>query len=103
MPVTGSTERSPLLSESSTAVLEPGDAPEGPLACSNGNYKSISGNEDEERQDAQNERAVQYEGLPEVKKQLKYILPAIAIGVSPNWPCTIGARANRVVDFLIRG
>jgi len=84
MPVTGSTERSPLLSESSTAVLEPGDAPEGPLACSNGNYKSIPGDEDEERQDAQNERAVQYEGLPEVKKQLKYILPAIAIGVSPS-------------------
>ena len=82
MPVSDPTERSPLLSESSTAVLEPGNAPEGPLACSNGHYKSIPGDVEEGRQDAQSERAVQYEGLPEVKKQLKYILPAVAIGVS---------------------
>jgi hypothetical protein len=96
MPADGPTETSPLLPESPTAFLEPGDAPEGPLASINGNYKVIPGEEDEERQDAQCERAVQYEGLPEVKKQLKYILPAIAIGVGLNWRCVARARADRV-------
>ena len=91
MPGHEPTEGSPLLSESSTAFLEPGDAPEGPLACSNGNYKTIPGDEDEERQDTQSERTVQYEGMPEVKKQLKYILPAVAIGVSLNWPSSMSA------------
>jgi len=87
MPPHEPTEASPLLPESPIAFLEPGDAPEGPLASSNGNYKKIPGEDDEERQDAQSERAVQYEGLPEVKKQLKYILPAIAIGVGLYWRC----------------
>lgn len=36
---------------------------------------------DEESQEEEASRETQYEGLPEVKKQLKFILPAIAIGV----------------------
>lgn len=36
---------------------------------------------DEESQGEDPSRETQYEGLPEVKKQLKYILPGAAIGV----------------------
>lgn len=36
---------------------------------------------DEESQEEEAGRASQYEGLPEVKKQLKFILPSVAIGV----------------------
>lgn len=34
-----------------------------------------------ERQPSLEDRAKQYEGMPDIKKQLKYILPALAIGV----------------------
>lgn len=37
---------------------------------------------DEESQVEEASRETQYEGLPEVKKQLKFILPAVSIGVS---------------------
>ena len=36
---------------------------------------------DEESHADSGERAAQYEGMPEVKAKLKYILPAIGIGV----------------------
>lgn len=36
---------------------------------------------DEESQEEEAGRASQYEGLPEVKKQLKFIVPAVAVGV----------------------
>ncbi len=48
--------------------------------------------EDEERQQSDPERAAQYQGMPEVKAKLKYILPAIGIGV----------RLSRFVSELIR-
>jgi hypothetical protein len=35
-----------------------------------------------ERQVSNNDRLKQYEGLPEVRKKMKYIIPAVAIGVS---------------------
>ena len=78
------TESSPLLSSASTAYFEPADAPEGPLASSTGGDGHSTGktmNGDEEGQLPEDGRTHQYEGMPEVKKQLKYILPAIAIGV----------------------
>jgi len=37
---------------------------------------------DLERQVTNEGRIKQYEGMPEVKKKMKYILPAVAIGVS---------------------
>lgn len=37
---------------------------------------------DIERQVSNNDRLRQYEGLPEVRKKMKYIIPAVAIGVS---------------------
>lgn len=35
-----------------------------------------------ERQVSNNGRLKQYEGLPEIRKKMKYIIPAVAIGVS---------------------
>ena len=78
------TETSPLLSKLPAAALEPGDAPEGALPFINGHDQIKAGNDDVERQDVEHDRAVQYEGLPEVKKRLKYIVPAVAVGVSLN-------------------
>ncbi|MCJ1377353.1 hypothetical protein MMC17_000448 [Xylographa soralifera] len=84
MPAKTPTESSPLLSGASTAYLEPGDAPESTLSDSgsiNGKSKTLSQDGDEEWQGANAQRGAQYEGMPEVKKQLKYILPAIAVGI----------------------
>lgn len=60
------TETSPLLPDAGSGV-----APEGPLE----DGATL------ERQDSQRGRQKQYEGLPEVRKQLKYIVPAVGIGV----------------------
>jgi len=43
----------------------------------NGSTKS----QDEERQDDEGDREVQFKGMPDVRNRLKYILPALAIGV----------------------
>ncbi|KAL8721356.1 MAG: hypothetical protein Q9181_007724, partial [Wetmoreana brouardii] len=75
-------ETSPLLCKPSNALPEPAVAPSGSLpngssinGCADGNIKH--GN-DEEGQKAQ---VTEYQGMPEVKARLKYILPAITIGV----------------------
>lgn len=44
---------------------------------------------DEESQGEDASRETQYKGLPEVKKQLKFILPAVAIGVRQRIPSCI--------------
>ena len=69
-------------------TLEPGDAPAGVLPSTDGSltrYASISKGEfcDEESQisEIDEERKVQFEGIPDVKSQLKWILPAVSIGV----------------------
>lgn len=70
------TETSPLLPDAGSGV-----APEGP---SNNASSNSNNNEDGatlERQDSIAGRQKQYEGLPEVRKQLKYIVPAVGIGV----------------------
>ncbi|MCJ1341756.1 hypothetical protein MMC09_007053 [Bachmanniomyces sp. S44760] len=76
------TETSPLLSSSIIGNFEAGDAPEGPLPNgteSNGHdSKSIN---DPEGQDEDESATEQYQGMPEVKAKLKYIVPAIAIGI----------------------
>ena len=78
------TETSPLLSKSANVIPEPGDAPVGALPTGNGVNGHQNGNrkpgEDEETP-GEPDRNTQYEGMPEVKAKLKYIMPAIAIGV----------------------
>lgn len=83
------TETSPLLYN-----VQPTDslAPEGPLPAShhvNGNgtfHKDLAAAEDDdtlERQETNTSinRQKQYEGLPDVKKRMKYIFPAVVVGV----------------------
>ena len=94
MTHTKPTETSPLLPKPATDYLEAGDAPNGPLpngsehheasanGKANGSIKDDNHDDEERQQGVDSERVNQYEGMPEVKKQLKYILPAIAIGVS---------------------
>lgn len=79
------TETSPLLANPVSTAFEPGDAPVGvrPIGpTSNGDIDSpIKPGDDEERRGEDDEGGQRYEGMPEVKKKLKYIVPAIAIGV----------------------
>lgn len=79
------TETSPLLGKASAILPDAGDAPNGASPStiqagehSNGQVKSA---EHEESQSIEDIRP-QYEGMPDVKKKLKYILPALSIGVS---------------------
>ena len=54
-----------------------------------------------ERHDSIDERrAAQFEGRPEIRKQLKYILPAISIGVLETLICLV-APADRSEGFLV--
>ena len=80
-------ETSPLLTNANNGLPEPNDAFNGGLPPrveasrhANGSNKPT---EDAQEQDAE-DREGQYEGMPEVKKQFKYIVPAIAIGVSDS-------------------
>lgn len=77
-------ETSLLLPKTTEVLPEPGNASQGTLPTSTGTNGSISGlskPQDEELQDDDAEREVQYQGMPEVRKRLPYILPALAIGV----------------------
>ncbi len=77
------TETSPLIAKSS--VPDPVGTANG-IPPSANKANGIRGEdqkpaEDEESQRSDEERAAQYQGMPEVKAKLKYILPAIGIGV----------------------
>ncbi|MCJ1373392.1 hypothetical protein MMC20_004620 [Loxospora ochrophaea] len=80
-------ETSPLLAKPVSVLPDPGDAPAGILpngvdinAEANGSSKP--GNDQESQsQDDQGDRKGQYQGMPEIKKKLKYILPAMSIGI----------------------
>lgn len=82
-------ETSPLLPKL-TEYVDPGDAPNGVLPRGDESRENANGHgnglvkpdDGEERQQDDGEEPVLYQGMPEVKKKLKYILPAIAIGVS---------------------
>lgn len=82
------TETSPLLAQSTTTLPDPGLTPnsippseiEAP-AHRDGESKSV---EDEESHSVSKDRAQQYQGLPEVKAKLRYIVPAVGIGVRPS-------------------
>ena len=76
-------ETSPLLTKATNGDPERNDTSNGSVPApveANGSTKPT---EDEEQHDAE-DREGQYEGMPEVKQQLKYIVPAIAIGVSDS-------------------
>ena len=86
------TETSALIFREDEAIqpVEPGAgiAPEAPADHSTSNHGTIAPNgspngdaETLERQISAQDRQKQHEGLPEVKKQLKYILPALSIGI----------------------
>lgn len=72
------TETSPLLRSTSNPSSKRADAPNGSLPHQGGidGHTSKGGN-DEESQDY----VTEYQGMPEVRARLKYILPAMAIGV----------------------
>ena len=74
-----------MLAEPTNALPEFPDAPNGvPLGGSNTDDRAEEGGKtvDEEQSQSDGEDGeTQYQGLPEVKKQLRYIVPAVAIGV----------------------
>jgi MFS family permease len=76
------TETSPLISRDDVQAAE-GDgglAPEAPHGITSDAADAGDG-DGLERQASATDRQKQYDGLPEVKKNLKYIVPAVAIGV----------------------
>ena len=84
-------EREPLLAKSTSIPqnVESGASGTGPLPSgledevhSNGAIKATQQGDDPERPRADDAREAQFKGMPEVKKQMKYILPALSIGVS---------------------
>lgn len=89
-----STETSPLIPKSGKSaveqLIEPGIGVEANAVAVDGNAcdPSFRANdvtadgEEIERQASNEGRQKQYEGMPEVRKRMKYILPALAIGVS---------------------
>lgn len=96
------TETSPLLRNQS-ALIDAGDAPNGGLShgsCSNGSPETLTKpGDDVEGQRAEGDITPRYEGLPEVKKNMKYILPAIAIGVC----CSTHLRARLPLTWRLPG
>ncbi|KAL8935810.1 MAG: hypothetical protein Q9216_005245 [Gyalolechia sp. 2 TL-2023] len=75
------TEASPLLRKISPTLSEAEDVSNGALPDGSGTEGQTNGavkqGDDEESQDV----VTEYQGMPEVKAKLKYILPAIAIGI----------------------
>lgn len=96
-------ETSPLLAKPATAapasavgvdgIHTHGDAANGHV---NGTGKS---GDDEERQDGNGAGPQPYRGMPEVRKQLKYILPALAIGVRYKNTRTSNQVSDGFVDL----
>lgn len=87
------TETSPLLGKPNAQAVDPGDgiAPAGPEPYDETDVEDIENERDLERQPSNGE-TFKHQGLPEVRKRMKYIFPAIAIGVS-SLPTT-NARSN---------
>ena len=84
------TETSPLLTKPTVALPDPGLTPNsvppseiGVTSHQNGDAKPA---DDEESQSNSEDRGHQYEGMPDVKAKLRYIIPAVGIGVRPSLP-----------------
>ena len=92
-------EREPLLAKpfSVPQNVESGASGTGPLpngiedeVRSNGAVKSTQQGDDPELPQADDAREAQFKGMPEVKKQMKYILPALSIGVGQSLAYAFG-------------
>lgn len=75
-------ETSPLLRSPSSVLPEPAEAPSGSLP----NGTSITGRADgnvkgSSDEESQEDQVTEYQGMPDVRARLKYILPAVAIGI----------------------
>ena len=90
--VNAPSETSPLLANPPSLIesLDAGDAFNGPLPSDVEAHGHLIGNghlgegeyESDHGQEENTAEPSHYEGLPEVKKQFKWILPAISLGVS---------------------
>jgi hypothetical protein len=74
----GATETSPLLQKTDIAAIESA----GGVAANGTAETAVPDGSEIERQPSNEDRQKQYEGMPEVKKKLPIIMPALAIGVS---------------------
>lgn len=91
------TETSPLLGqpEQSKQPTDPGVglAPAGPESYDDTDVEE-DGNEGDIERQASNGDSFKHQGLPEVRKRMKYIFPAIAIGVSKLYRLHSHTRLN---------
>ncbi|KAL8980926.1 MAG: hypothetical protein Q9205_004130 [Flavoplaca limonia] len=95
-------ETSPLLPKGKSVIPEPAETPHRAFSntsCTNGhaqeNFKSV--NEEQGRSNGEDNDG-KYQGLPQVKKQLRYIVPAVAIGILAGIG---GGGMTTVVSILI--
>ena len=83
------TETSPLLAHSTTTLPDPGlTIPPSEIEATAHRDGGSKLAEDEESHSVSKDRAQQYQGLPDVKAKLRYIVPAVGIGVRPS-PITL--------------
>ena len=75
-------ETSPLLAKP-TAIL-PHSTPPSEIEAIGRQDGDLKSTRDEESQIIGNDRVHQYEGIPDVKAKLRYIVPAVGIGVRPS-------------------
>ena len=106
MPSNEPSEISPLLPKPVQAV-ETGDTPAGPHPSGSEivrHINDIAKSNDVEGQDGteNGKVATQYQGMPDVKKRLKYIVPAVAIGVGTQIVILQGNSAEDEVDLHVR-
>ena len=94
-----------MLPKGENVISEPAETPNNVLSnatCTNvhtqENLKSV--NEEQGKSNGENYNDEQYQGLPEVKKQLRYIIPAVAIGVRSNPPFREMEHELKRIDLL---
>ena len=97
-------ETSPLLAKPADAAPASGVGVDsvqvnGDAANGHANGTVKPGGDEEEGQDGNGAGPQPYQGMPEVRKQLKFILPAIAIGVRNKSTRNVKQDANRFLDF----
>lgn len=82
------TETSPLLTKPAAALPEPGLTPNSVTPSEIGAIGHQSRDskraDDGESQSIGESRGHQYEGMPDMKAKLRYIVPAVGIGVRPS-------------------
>ena len=84
------TETSPLLAKPTSTLLDPGltanGSPHGEIGTTAQPNEDSEPTEDEESQSNGKGGAHQYQGMPDVRARLRYIVPAIGIGVKLPLP-----------------